>query len=142
MVVKEIMSPHPLHIYPTADILTALRMLNDLNVRHLLVVENGQLVGILSDRDVKSLFLAQIDDLANAETLADIGNALRARVSEYMSTDLFYVGQESEILEVIDIMLDHKVGAVPVIDADSSVVGIVTYTDVLKEASRLLYENR
>ncbi|MNC91117.1 CBS domain protein [compost metagenome] len=62
-------------------------------------------------------------------------------VSAIMSCNVVTVTTETELVEVIDLMLDQKVGAVPVVNDDSSeLVGIVSYMDVLRAARAALAE--
>lgn len=138
MIVGDIMSKNPAHIGPTASIFSALNLLKDLDVRHLLIMENGELVGILSDRDIRALSAADREAAKIASTNFDLSQALKRPVSEFMSTDVFYVEPETLIQEAIDIMLDQNVGAIPVVNADNSLVGIVSYVDILKAASSIL----
>jgi CBS domain-containing protein len=50
-----------------------------------------------------------------------------------MSSNVLSVGLEADLAEIIDLMLDQRVGAVPVVDADGTLVGIVSYVDILRE---------
>jgi CBS domain-containing protein len=50
-----------------------------------------------------------------------------------MTGDPITVDEETELTEVIDLMIEHKVGALPVV-AEDKLVGIVSYVDVLKAA--------
>jgi acetoin utilization protein AcuB len=55
-----------------------------------------------------------------------------------MTTDVISVNPETELEEVVDLMIEHKIGAVPVVEADSSkLVGIVSYIDALRAARDL-----
>jgi acetoin utilization protein AcuB len=138
MVVQDIMARNPIHIGPTASVFAALSLLNDLDVRHLIVMENGELKGIISDRDLRSFSASEMNRLAVAESLTDLSTKLKQRVSEFMNPNVFFVDPESPLSDAIAIMLDHKVGAVPVVDPDMRVTGIVSYIDILREASKVL----
>lgn len=48
------------------------------------------------------------------------------------------VSTETPAREVVELMLEHRIGAVPVIDAEQRLVGIVSYVDVLRTLERLL----
>ncbi len=131
MVVEEIMSEHPLAIEANQTIREAMHRLLSEDVRHLPVLDGGLLVGVLSDRDVRGIAAAALEG-DNAEQLA-------APVSEIMSGDPITVDPETEIGDVIDLMLEHKVGALPVV-AEGKLVGIVSYVDVLRAAKPALEE--
>jgi acetoin utilization protein AcuB len=56
-----------------------------------------------------------------------------------MSSDVVSVDPETELTEVVDIMLEYKIGALPVVEADSAeLVGIISYIDALRAARPLL----
>ncbi|HEU4581405.1 MAG TPA: CBS domain-containing protein [Polyangiaceae bacterium] len=130
MIAREYMSPEPFVVHVTDSIGSVLTMMMEADVRHLPVVENGMLLGIVSDRDLRRS-LDVIPGPARGGRL----NALERPISDLMSSDVISVNEETEIVEVIDLMLDHKIGALPVVDGDSlKVVGIISYIDVLRAA--------
>lgn len=136
----DVMSKNPVHVSPTATVFTAINLLNNLDVRHLPIVENGELRGIISDRDLQFLSATELEDAALASSRFDLSEKLLTEVSLLMNPTVFFVGPESSLKEVIDIMLDQRVGAVPVVDPDNRLVGIVSYMDILKAASTTLVD--
>jgi CBS domain-containing protein len=117
MKVRDVMTQGPASIRSTATVREAIDVLQSLNVRHLPIVDaHGELIGILSDRDLH-------------------GSAVRpdSLVSLVMSTLLFTVQPEADVRDVIDLMIAEKIGAVPVLDSDGALVGIVSYVDLLRE---------
>ena len=130
MIVQEVMSENPQSIREDASVAEAIEVLAMADFRHLPVVRGRELVGMLSDRDVRSLMAPRLIDLDGLE-------ALRARydedVSELMSADVVRVYPDTDLGEVIDKMLDEKIGAMPVVDPDTGdLLGIVSYVDVLR----------
>jgi CBS domain-containing protein len=138
MVVRDIMTKSPVHVAPNASVFAALNLLNDLDVRHLPVVVNGELRGIISDRDLRSLSAPELERAAQAESQFDLNKKLKQCVADLMNPTVFFVGPESLLTEAIDIMLDQKIGAIPVVDSDNTLVGIVSYVDILREAAKVL----
>lgn len=133
MVVAQIMSPNPVVVSVTDSIARAATRLMETDVRHLPVVDRGALVGILSDRDLRGL--------VDTALLAPVGESstLSRPVSALMSSDVITVYPESTLEEVIDLMIEYRIGAVPVVEVDSSrVIGIVSYIDVLRAARSAL----
>ena len=142
MSVEAIMTQSVLSVGPSATVREAIRLLEDSEIRHLLVVEDGQLVGIVSDRDLREyripLMLEADADQASRRAEAILDTA----VSEVMASDVVAVDSSESVLSVIDAMIEYKVGAVPVIDRHSDeLLGIVSYVDVLRYARALLVEN-
>ena len=126
------MTAEPTAIRPSTTIREALRILRDLDVRHLPVVnEDRELVGMVSDRDLRGLPLEI--ELADRKTVA-----LDTPVSTLMSSDVMEVETETSLADAIDLMLDSKVGALPVVDDRGVLVGIVSYVDLLREFLRAL----
>lgn len=122
---SDIMSTDVVTIPQTATVRDALRAFDELDVRHLPVVdERREVVGMLSDRD-----LLRFDRS---------GEALAQPISEVMSSDVIVVTPATEVTEIIDLMTENRIGAVPVVDNDSQLAGIVSYVDVLREAGKVL----
>jgi len=92
-------------------------------------------VGIISDRDLRAVSaLADTDDDAEARR-----QALARPVSSVMSSNVISVHPDAEVPEVIDLMIEHRVGAIPVVEPGSGkLVGIVSYVDALRAARDLL----
>lgn len=132
MVVDEIMSPKPVSVEADQTVREALRRLITEDIRHLPVVDQGALVGMVSDRDVRGLA---------SEVLSgnELSEQLSRPVSEVMSSDVVSVDPETEIGEAIDLMIEHRIGALPVV-ADTQLVGILSYVDVLRAARPALEE--
>lgn len=128
---RDIMTPAPATVCPWTTVREAARMLETLEVRHLPVIdEEGTLVGMLSDRDIRGLALPFV---VGDEYVGDINAAMSARVSTLMAGDVKSVEEEDEVAEVVELMLENRIGAVPVVDGDGALVGIVSYVDVLRE---------
>ena len=142
MSVEAIMTQSVLSVGPSATVREAIRLLEDSEIRHLLVVEDGQLVGIVSDRDLREYRIPLMLE-ADAEQASRRAEAiLDTAVSEVMASDVVAVDSSESVLSVIDAMIEYKVGAVPVIDRHSDeLLGIVSYVDVLRYARALLVEN-
>lgn len=131
MIVRDVMTTTP----QVAEVTDRLRSVQakflELDVRHMPVVDRGKLVGIISERDLPSELIAPA-----ARGDSDRGDR---PVASVMSSDVLSVNPESDLSDAIDLMLEHRVGALPVVDVDGEcLVGIVSYVDVLREARRRL----
>ncbi|MCA9597045.1 MAG: CBS domain-containing protein [Myxococcales bacterium] len=136
MVVKEVMTSEPVTADAGAKISDVISALFELDVRHLPVVDGSELIGIVSDRDLRAFMAPALIELENPGAIAA---KLNQPVSTIMNGDVISVHPETDLSELVDLMLDHKVGAVPVLDPDSDeLVGIVSYMDVLRAAQDAL----
>lgn len=136
MRVDEIMTEDVATVEATATIGDALEVLSTLDIRHLPVLDGGELVGMISDRDMRDHGVSMVADASDIDRL----RALQLQpVSDVMSTDLLTVEATADMTDVINLMAAEKVGALPVVDQrDGSLVGIITYVDVLRAAAELL----
>jgi acetoin utilization protein AcuB len=123
------MSASPRTISPGSSLATAHRLMRSLGIRHLPVMEKGVVVGILSARDLLML-----------ETLPKVDPA-EARVYEAMIRDVFVVAPEAALGEVVQTMIERKLGSAVVADGPH-VVGVLTTIDALRALHELLEQGR
>jgi CBS domain-containing protein len=127
-VVQDVMTTRTIVVEANESIGCARETLREADVRHLPVVDRGVLVGILSDRDIP------VFDSDSALELESRYTFIRP-ASTIMSRDLVLATPESELKEVIDLMIKHRIGALPIVARGSrKLVGIVSYVDVLRAA--------
>jgi len=131
MVVGEIMTAEPIFATTEMSVEEVIEVLYENDIRHLPIVdEDGDLVGIISDRDLRSFALPALSEFDNREAIND---ALASSITTIMTGDVISVDVETDVSEVIDLMIQTRAGAVPVVDQDTQeLVGIVSYIDVLK----------
>jgi acetoin utilization protein AcuB len=127
---RDLMTEHPATIRPNAKVRRAAEILQTLDIRHLPVTDDdGTLVGMLSDRDLRAVCVPYV---AGDQYVGTVRTAMDASVATLMSADVLSVEAEADAAEIVELMLDNKIGAVPVVDADGALVGIVSYMDVLR----------
>jgi len=130
------MTTYPVTVTSQATIAEALDLMRDLDIRHLPVVDGGALVGMLSDRDLAYL---NVGALLTDQGADAVRRELATPVIKVMRSDVICVEPETELSDVVGLLLEHKIGAIPVIRPDTqAVVGIVSYIDVLRAVQDLL----
>ena len=102
-------------------------------IRHLLVMDGSELVGVITDRDVRSHLSSRIDTPIES---SEDEKTLETKIHKVMTRDLITVSPDAPIGEAASLLLKHKVGCLPVIDKDGSAVGIVTDADFLGYLAR------
>lgn len=112
-------------VRPTDSLIDAARLMVDHQVRHLPVVENGEVVGMLSDRDIRTV---AGDPVRFAATHDEDGLAVR----DAMAPTPLTIHANRPLREVASELADEKVGALPIVDVDGKLVGIVSYVDALR----------
>jgi acetoin utilization protein AcuB len=134
MKVRELMTGALITVRPDTPVLDARHLMVERRIRHLLVVnERGDLVGIVTDRDIRLNLPSQATSLS----VWEINHLLtRLTVGQVMSRGLITVGPERDARDAAQLMLDHRIGALPVMEA-GRLVGIVTETDLLRAFVRM-----
>ena len=136
MIASDLMTSNPATVAPGTTIAEAWDLMRELDIRHLPVVDGEALVGMLSDRDLGNLDVTRLLTEEGADALR---RRLTRPVIQIMSTDVVAAEPETEVSELVTMLLEHKVGAIPVVTPDTrQVVGIVSYIDVLRALQEVL----
>jgi CBS domain-containing protein len=124
--VQDLMSTALITIRDTETIAAAQTEMKLGSIRHIPVVDEKQnLIGILSSRDV----------------LAALAKGKKSvRVGEYMTRKVVSVRPATSIGEAIDLLLEHRFGSLPVVEADGHLIGIVTETDFLRASRNAFWQ--
>lgn len=88
------------------------------NIRHIPIVNNKKLIGMISDRDLLKLKLSGAFTFLKAE--------------EIMTTVIVVTEEETTIADIARVFVEEKISALPVIDKDHNLVGMISRTDILK----------
>ncbi|HFQ94943.1 MAG TPA: CBS domain-containing protein [Anaerolineae bacterium] len=126
---RDVMTSPAVTIRWDATVLEASALMEERNIRRLPVVdEENVLIGIISDGDVREAL--SIYNLTNP--YAPDQDEILLAVDEIMSAPVHAVGPEEHLRQVIRLMLDHKIGGVPVVDAQHHPVGVITESDIFR----------
>ena len=127
--VREVMSQPAIVIEWDASILTASWSMQTNNVRRLPVIDENQIViGIVSLGDVREA--TSVYNIASPYA-PDQDEVLLA-VDEVMTAPAHTIAREDDLLDVVKLMLEHKIGGVPVVDETGHAVGMVTESDIFR----------
>jgi len=120
--VRQAMTPYPRAVEPSTLLSEAAQLMKQEDVGALPVVENGRLVGMLTDRDIVTRAVAESVD------------ASACRVGDVASRELITVEPEQHLDEALRLMAQHKVRRLPVVEGER-LVGILGQADVALEGS-------
>lgn len=129
MFVSKRMTPNPVTIPPTMTVSEATHLMKSNNFRRVPVVDNGKLVGIVTDRDLRAVAPSPATTLSVFEI-----NHLLAKmlVREIMKSPVITISAGATIEEAALMMYTHKIGGLVVLNSVGGVVGIITETDIFK----------
>jgi CBS domain-containing protein len=128
MLVRDIMSARPITVDTETPMLEARQSMLDHRIRHLVVAEDSRVVGILTDRDIR----LNLPSPATSLSVWEINYMLaRLTVGEVMKGSVIVVDPDRPVADAARIMLEHKIGALPVVN-DGRLVGIVTESDFVR----------
>jgi len=128
--VKERMTRNPATVKPDDGLKDAIWKMERGHFRHLPVVDDGgKLIGILSDRDIRQIrpslaFVNKDEAMVQMWSLS---------VQQAAVFDPVKVGPDTTLREAAELMLRWHVGGLPVVDNTDKLVGVITYTDLLRE---------
>lgn len=129
MKVRDWMSPDPVSLAPDATVAEARQHMEAQGFRHLPVVDDDRLIGIVSDRDVAIGTEALRDAVRRHDvvTLLDDERPLEA----VMSGSPHVIGPDADVSEAARVLVSRRISALPVVDGDAQLVGIITSVDCL-----------
>lgn len=127
---RDLMTKDVVTLPADATIGDALEMMADQEVRHLPVLEDGRLVGVVSDRVLRRAEGA----LALTVSEPTRANPLDAPVRALLEGEALTVSPDTDVDEVIDKLVEERVGCVVVCDGDGNIAGILSTIDILRAA--------
>jgi len=129
LLVENWMNPKVITVDADDSMLDATKLLKEHNIRHLPVLEQGKLVGVITDRDLKRAAPSDATALEAHELLYLIANI---KVREIMTKNPITVPYNFTIEEAAELLLQARISGMPVVDKDGDVIGTITQTDLFK----------
>ena len=117
--IRDVMTPEPITVTPTMTIEQAARRMRDAGIGNVVVLNNGQITGILTDRDIVVRAVAE-------------GWPVETPVGEVASLELTTIGPDDSIDEAVTLMRERSVRRLPVVERGRP-VGIVSLGDLALE---------
>jgi len=128
MLVRDVMTRNLITVDPETSFTDALKIMRENRIRRLPVLEDGKLVGIVTEKDILYASPSKATTLDVWE-LHYLLNKLKIR--EIMTRDVVTIQEDTPVEEAAKIMADNKIGALPVVKGNK-LVGIITETDIFK----------
>ena len=122
MKISDVMTPNPKTVAPTDDIQAAARIMRDEDAGSIPVVSEGRVVGMVTDRDIVVRAIADGDFDCTIEDIA--------------SDDVVCAKPEMSTAEGAELMSEHQIRRLPVVDEDDRLVGIVSLGDLAVKENR------
>jgi acetoin utilization protein AcuB len=129
MTIRELMTGGLITVHPGTSVQDARDLMVRKRIRHLPVTgPGGVLVGILTDRDIR----LALPSRATSLSVREINHLLtRLTVEEVMTRSVITIGPDRAARDGAQLMLEHRIGALPVLD-DGHLIGIITETDIVR----------
>ncbi len=126
--VRDWMTPHPITIDPKTTLPEAHKLMREAHIRRLPVIDRGRLVGIITLGDVREASPSDATTLSIFEL-----NYLLSKltVEKIMTREPLTISPNATIREAARLMLNHKIGGLPVMEGEH-LVGIITESDIFR----------
>ena len=129
MLVKDWMSKDPITINDDTSMMKAIHLMKQNRFRRLPVLQQGRLVGIVSDRDLKEASPSKATTLDVHELYYLLSEL---QVKDIMTRDPIPVAPDDTVEHAAQLMLENTISGLPVVDEKGAVVGILTQSDVFR----------
>ncbi len=128
------MSPKVISVNSSVGIREAFFLMREKEIRHLPIVDEGVLVGIVSDRELRRP--DWVDEAPDISHIYDLNDDLN--VGDIMIKNVFCLHTYDSLSKAVRLLLEQKIGAAPVLDKDDTLVGMLSAVDLLQALDDLL----
>ena len=136
MLIRERMTRNPVLCPPELPVNEAFDLMKKERIRRMPVTDkHGRLVGIVSDKDLLRVSPSPATTLSAFEIPYLLS---KVKVSDVMTKKVITVSEDTPIEDAARIMVDNKIGGLPVVNQENVVVGIITETDIFKTFLELI----
>lgn len=121
--IRDVMTPNPVSLPASSPVMEAARMMKERDIGDVIVLDEGKICGVLTDRDIVVRALAAGKDPGSTN------------ISEICSRDLAWVSPDEDVDKAVQMMRDKAIRRLPVVDGDKP-VGMVSIGDLAVERDR------
>jgi acetoin utilization protein AcuB len=129
MIIDQLMSTTLVSVSSDDSLALAREIFSHTHFHHLLIIEEGKLVGVLSDRD---LFKAISPNIGTAAETPKDAATLRKHVHQIMSRKPITVSSGTSLQEAVHLFNTKPISCLPVVSEDNTPMGIITWRDILR----------
>lgn len=129
MLVMDWMSKPAITVDQNDSLIDAMEVLKRNNIMMLPVMKGNELVGVVTDRDLKKSFASNVNSLEAHELFYLMS---RVRIKDIMSRNPIVVSMDYTVEETAEVLLEHKISGVPVLGEMGGVIGVITQRDIFK----------
>jgi len=127
--VKDVMTSEVLTVRPYERVIHARRIMMDNNIARIPVVDEGKVIGMLSDKEIAFA----VADVKKSFSLGRQHHHIRELlVEDVMKTPAITIKEEESVEDAAKKMMEHEIGCLPVVDEGGKLKGIITRTDLVR----------
>ena len=134
MLLTDMMSKAVVTVEPDDTLALVKQMFHLGKFHHVLVMQHGQLVGVVSDRDLYKALSPNID--TPAESYKDTAT-LNKSVRQIMSHQPIVLNEHATVDDAIDIFNAHVISCIPIVSQQGQLLGIISWRDILRNLQSL-----
>ncbi len=135
MFIRNYMTANPKTIDKDISVLRAADLMKEFSVRRFPVVDNNDIIGMVTDRDLRSAGPSQVISFDEQERILipELYDLLKKiKVGEIMKTDVISISPDRSVVKAAETMLENRVSGLPVVDLQKNLVGMITESDIFK----------
>ncbi|MCW5704736.1 MAG: CBS domain-containing protein [Bradyrhizobium sp.] len=126
-VVSDYMTRDVSTVSPTMSIRELGQRFKETDFNSFPVLDNGQVAGVVSKFDYLACF-----EFTPARMVPRYDDLMRRAVASVMTREFIYVGRDTKLTRVLQLMIEHRLRNLPILDADSRLVGIIAREDIIR----------
>jgi CBS domain-containing protein len=126
-IVSDYMTSDVVTVPPTMPVRELGQRFKETDFNSFPVVDGGQVVGVVSKFDYLACF-----EFTPARMVPRYDDLMRRSVAGVMTSEFIYVGRDTKLTRVLQLMIEHRLRSLPILDADSRLAGIIAREDVIR----------